>query len=682
MCGITGMLGHDRTGAIHIIHTMTRALRHRGPDGEGYVWFRDVTSLAQVAGGAETAEDLWDRELLYAPRTHVEDCLSATAQIALGHRRLAILDLSATGHQPMCDPSAGSWIVYNGEVYNFPEIRRRLEGLGRRFVSESDTEVILAAYQEWGEECLGEFNGMWAFAIWDRSRGTLFAARDRFGVKPFYYCFDEQFFLFASEIKALLASGMMERNVNEQRLFEYLERGLTDHSSETLFANVSQLLPGHFLKLRLDDWKLEISPYYELRTEQPSLHRQGEKALAASLRSRLEDAVRLRLISDVPVGTCLSGGLDSTSVACLLHRFAHQDGLRCPDYQRTFSVVYGNAEMDETPYIDEVVRTIHSKHDYTTVTAQDLLRDLQQFVGQQDEPFDKIGVFAQWQVYKLVHSCGVKVTLDGQGGDELFAGYDDYFADYYDLLLRQKHLATWCRELAAYAVHHGITNAGAFVPTWRRAARSVIPQWVFPSRPARSEIAPCPFPWLSKDFWFEWQRRRAASADGDRRLATLGQRLRYSVQVESIPHSLRLCDRNAMAHSVESRFPFLDYRLVEWAFSLPDRLKIRFGQTKYILRQAVRGVMPERVRRRQDKMGFYLVLSEWLRREPLRSFVLDMAESSSAGSRPYFDPEGCRQGVRRFLEGGPYHHFWRWLNTELWLRQRVDQASRVAGGVR
>lgn len=671
MCGIAGILCRQGKVPVIQIQKMTSLLRHRGPDDEGYLWWPELSDQPILAGGEDTPPAVWQSRLPYSPQVHIEEARSQSAQILLGHRRLGILDLTETGHQPMGNPQKTLWILHNGEVYNFPEIRDQLRTLGYPFLSDTDTEVILYAYQEWGEECLHRFNGMWAFVLWDAQKGELFAARDRFGVKPFYYFFNSDYLLFASEIKALLISGLIPSEPNHPLIYDYLVYGLTDHTPETLFKGINSLPAGHWLRLNLKKWKLVLQRYYQIpfvsspTSYSPSPFQSPEEEAKQKLRSLLQEAVATRLISDVPVGTCLSGGLDSSSIACLLHHLTPDKNLRCPDYQRTFSVIYEDDRLDETPYIDQVVAQIQSQHYYTTVTPKDLLQDLDAFIWHQEEPFDKVGVYAQWHIYKLVKATGTKVTIDGQGGDELFGGYLEYFRDYYRALLKRGQLVRLTEELFPFLIRHRCAGLSLILPTWRGIIRRLL-QGFAPSASQKGwYFSNFPMPCgLSKDFYLQYWDRFPRSGG----YTSLTQKLLVSFSQESIPPSLRISDKNAMAHSVESRFPFLDYRLVEFAFSLPDPFKIRRGETKYLLRRTMEDLLPTPISRRQDKRGFWLVLSDWFRQKPLNSFLQDLFASSSFQQRPYWNSSLCQQEFLQFLRGKPYQGFWRWVNLELWLR--------------
>ncbi len=670
MCGIAGILCRHGKVPVAQIRKMASLLRHRGPDDEGYLWWSEPSGQPFLAGGEDTPPAVWQSQLPYSPQVHIEEARSQSAQILLGHRRLSILDLTEAGHQPMGNPQRTLWILHNGEVYNFPEIREQLRSLGYSFLSDTDTEVILYAYQEWGEECLHRFNGMYAFALWDARKGELFAARDRFGVKPFYYFFNPDYLLFASEIKALLISGLTPFEPNDPLIYDYLVYGLTDHTPETLFRGINSLPAGHWLRLSLKEWKPVLHCYYPipftilLTSHSPSFQSSEEEA-RQKLRSLLQDAVAVRLISDVPVGTCLSGGIDSSSIACLLHHLTPNKNLRCPDYQRTFSVIYGDDRLDETPYIDQVVAQIQSQHHYTTVTPKDLLQDLDTFIWHQEEPFDKVGVYAQWHIYKLVKATGTKVTIDGQGSDELFGGYLEYFRDYYRALIRQGQFVRLMDELLPFLIRHRYAGLSLILPTWRGVVRRLLKGFALVTSQKGQRFfnlhPPCG---LSNDFYLQYRDRSLGSGG----YLSLTQKLLASLTQESIPPSLRIGDKNAMAHSVESRFPFLDYRLVEFAFSLPDSFKIRRGETKYLLRRAMEDLLPKAISHRQDKRGFWLILSDWFRQEPLRSFLQDLFASSSFQQRPYWNGSFCQQEFLRFLRGKPYQGFWRWVNLELWLR--------------
>jgi asparagine synthase (glutamine-hydrolysing) len=656
MCGITGLWNLDphRWIAPALVQTMTTTLRHRGPDDEGYLFANPQTGALLLAGGATTDPAL---QLPAVQTLH-----GATGyNFAFGFRRLAILDLSPAGHQPMSTVDGRYWMVYNGEIYNYRELRTELGTLGCSFRSGTDTEVILNAYAMWGEGCLGRFNGMWAFALWDTVTQRLFCARDRFGVKPFYYLWDGARFAFASEIKALLHLPDVVWQPNDALIFDYLRYGRTDHTLETFFQQIHQLSPGHTLTVDATGHPA-VRPFYTLDLDQPLLDITSEQA-AARFSELFEDAVRLRLRSDVPVGTCLSGGLDSSSIVCVANRLLQHDqsdaARSMGERQKTFSSCYEDPRFDERQFIKTVLDQTGAEANYTFPSGEKLLEVLPRLVWHQDEPFGGLSIYAQWCVMELAAARGVTVLLDGQGGDELLAGYHPCFDYFWGGLLRRGQWTELGRELRAYQQQYGaplpylaLRTVRPFAPVnlqgiarrWERGSLGIAPE----------------FERFYSERTYEFIERGTDPLRG-----YLGQLIRYS-----IPMLLRFEDRNSMAHSIEARVPFLDYRLVEYAFSLPPEQKIHRATTKVVLRKAMQGVLPEAVRGRKDKMGFVAPERVWLANE-LRSWIEELVHSPSFNDRPYFDTTQIKQALADHVAGRRdlSKLAWRWLNLELWLQQ-------------
>jgi len=439
VCGITGFVllqpGERLVSEdFASIRAMTATLRHRGPDDAGFVTGNWQTSIAVAGFGADTPCEIRESAFSFSPHTSLETLASEPIEhgynFALDHRRLAILDLSAAGHQPMAAADGGIWLVHNGEIYNFEEIRSELVALGHRFVSRTDTEVIIAAYAQWGEGCLSRFNGMWAFVLLDLRARRLFCSRDRFGEKPFFYYLDREVFAFSSEIKGLLQSHRVSRTLNEQTIFEYLTTGKTDRRSSTFFSNIAQLRGGEALIVSLASTLAPPQPrrYWDIDpTIPPAISR---RAACADFRDLLEDSIRLRLMSDVPLGACLSGGLDSSSIVCLADRMRPKIN--------TFSSRYKDSPHDEGEYIDAVLEKTSVTPHFTYPSVADLIEDVESLVYHQDEPFGSLSIFAQWSVFKLVRETGVVVTLDGQGPDEMLGGYHAAFPLFMAGLLHQR----------------------------------------------------------------------------------------------------------------------------------------------------------------------------------------------------------------------------------------------------
>lgn len=670
MCGIAGVvLLRSRSTDVGLLLRMSQAIRHRGPDDEGFL-FGDASSGAYwISGGPDTPEAVFAAGLPYTPRRADLAVAEGGYDLGLVSRRLAILDLSAAGHQPMANESQTLWITYNGEVYNYKEIRSELKSTGHRFFSESDTEVVLHAYEQWGPACLHRFNGMWAFALWDRGNRRLFCARDRFGVKPFYYFWDGSTFVFASQIKAILASGLVQARPYEPAIYDYLLYGLVDHEPTTCFEGIKQLPPGHYLTLDLSRGTLQITKWYELPAGPERRDRLADKEYVQQFYELFRDAVRLRLVSDVPVGTCLSGGLDSSSIVCMVDRIMREEGAKLGglDQQHTFSARYEDPAHDEGPFIEAVVAKTQVRAHAVYPTGDELVRDLQMLVRVQDQPFGSTSIYAQWRVFQLARESGVTVTLDGQGGDEILAGYHSYYAPYLASLLRSVQVASFGRELYAWHALHGYPLLKGMGAT----ARALLPPaWKTMVRKSLTQVA-------RHGVGALWKGARSLglkdAADGQVLPSDAFSCALYFGIKRGLPALLRYEDHNSMAHGIESRTPFLDYRLVELALQTPHRLKIRHGVTKILLREAMRGILPEKVRTRVDKVGFSTPEAEWFR-GPMVQVIADVFRSSSFRARPYFDCNQVEQVFRAHVERkrNASNLIWRWLNLELWLRQYID----------
>ncbi|MFA6226676.1 MAG: asparagine synthase (glutamine-hydrolyzing) [Methanoregula sp.] len=610
MCGIAGQYCLDgEEPDAKLLSVMSERLTHRGPDGEG---------------------------------------IHISGPVALAHRRLAIIDLSDEGLQPMTSEDGTLWLVFNGEIYNFVELREELIQNGHQFHSKSDTEVILHAYEEWGHECLNRFNGMWAFALWDSRRQELFCARDRFGIKPFYYAHAGNSFLFASEIKALLAHPAIGTKPDDATLGTYLAWGVLDHSERTMFDGILQLRPAHAMVVTKDGaqppfryWDVKVNA--EIRSTVP------DAEVAAKLRSLLLDATSIHLRSDVAVGTCLSGGIDSSALTAIINGLIREEapagvGVR----QKTFSVVFSDKRFDEGRYIDEVVTATGVDAHRTEPSPEKLWVDIDRLVYTQDEPFGSLSIYAQYCVMRLARE-EVKVVLDGQGADELLAGYLAYQGSFIGGLLRSFHVLTGLQEIGGSLRHH------------RRFFRSAAEQLFV--RKSRRGLLKCTAPPVYRY--------------GGR----LDEVLYRELTSTNLPALLHYEDRNAMAFSIESRVPYLDVRFVEYAASLPLDQKIRNGITKIALRNAIKGIIPESIRNRMDKMGFVIPEEVWMKEE-LRPFVLELLSSEEFQKRPYWDANAVVRNYLSFLEGkSPYSpEVWRIVCAELWLRKFFDLPALASSG--
>jgi len=649
MCAIAGL--YQVSGQAvdpAMLERMVRLQAHRGPDGEGYVLLDASGREKPVATRGRLMESFGSPSHQYA--------------IGFGHRRLAIIDLSSLGHQPMATEDGRCWVTYNGEIYNHIELREELCGKGHRFRSASDTEVLLAAYREWGEACVTRFNGMFAFALWDGDRHRLFCARDRLGVKPFYYFWDGARFAFASEIKGLLAAGIRP-SPNHRAVFDYLDGAYLDYSSGTFFEGIEQLPPAHYLTV---DTQVTVQRYWDLPSPGESTFSMREAA--DRFRELFHDAVRLRLRSDVPIGTCLSGGLDSSSIVCVANELMF-GGHAVPrelvgERQKTFSSCFEDPAYDERRFIAPVLERTRAEAHYTFPDPKELAATVSQLVWQQDEPFGSTSIFAQWNVMRLASQCGVKVLLDGQGADELLAGYHGFFGARFADLTTDRRWGLLVRELTACRRLHGPIPRHVF----SNLARALLPGVLV--RLVRDRVTGS-VDWIAADFRRQWGPVPAAPSVSASHLQNMQHQLLTGNGLRALLHYE---DRNSMAFGIETRLPFLDYRLVEFLYGLGPELKIQRGWTKAVLREAMQGILPEEVRRRSDKMGFVTPEDMWFRTS-LREMARDVLSDSRTRTRGYLNVDAALHEFEDHLAGRKNISFtiWRWLNLELWSRRFVDR---------
>lgn len=660
MCGIAALFSSDPLPLDNLIQSMTTAVRHRGPDGEGFAIFSARDFATTVLGGVDTPVGTYDARIAYAPIRDAKPVSDAVA--ALGHRRLSIIDLTPAGHQPMCTADRHFWIVYNGEIYNYVELRRELELLGHSFGSHSDTEVILSAYRQWGEQCLERFNGMFAFVLVDRMQRRVFAARDRFGVKPLYYWVSSAGLVaFASEIKQFTGLPGWRPIVNGPRAYDFLNWGLFDHTSETLFSNVRQLRGGEYVSCSIDELGkgIVVKRWYNLApADSPSSHEEA----AGGLRSLLEDSVRLRLRADVPVGSCLSGGLDSSSIVCLANRLLRQ--VNADALQKTFSARSTDLRVDEGAFIDAVVGSTGVGNFQIYPPLSGLFEVLPLITWHQDEPFGSSSIYAQWHVFRLAAEHNVKVMLDGQGADEQLAGYHGFYAARFGSLLRTLRLGKLASEMAEVRRVHamGAKQLLAY------AASTLLPEGLKQSvrhlagRPAVKPVE-----------WLDMRRLGVTPADPFLALGAKASSVRelslLQLLYTNLPMLLHWEDRDSMAHAVESRIPFLDYRLVEFVLGLPDDLKIAGATTKRVLREAMQGVIPEKIRIRTDKIGFATAEEAWVRQEcpeAFRAMLRDAMEASSGVLSPK-----ALDFLEEVIKGRRAFSFvpWRMISFGAWMKR-------------
>jgi len=606
MCGITGIVNFEGTQVEEpIISIMMQKMKHRGPDDEG---------------------------------VYIDN------NIALGFVRLSILDLSQAGHQPMFSHDKRFVIIFNGEVYNYIEIREELKE-DFDFTSGTDTEVILAAYQKWGAKCLDKFNGMFSIVIYDTKTKDLFAARDRYGIKPFYYYQDEERFLFASEIKSILP--LIKKEANDKIIFDYLLYNRTDHSEDTFFKGINKLKHGSFMTIKGN--KVEIKTWYKLSDKI-----QSQKALTPEqYRALFKDSLKLRLRADVPVGVSLSGGIDSSAVVSSLVKDFNLSELN------TFSAVYGkNEPSDESEYIEVFSSMVKNMH-YTYPTADTFFNDFESFIEAHNEPVPDIGPYAQYKVMELA-AKNVTVTIDGQGADEQLAGYHYFFGSYYRELIRGFRWGRFITENIQYIRKHKSLNALKYFLYY------ILPESI--QSKANSNV----FLSINKDF-INNHKKESTIGEALYNPKSLNESLFQHFE-SKLEHLLKWEDLNAMHFSIESRVPFLDYRLVEVTLCTPSFQKINKGETKHILREAVKDILPKKITNRKDKKGFTSPRDKWFKTEQFKRFIVELLNSESFQSRKYFDKDTALNQYSLHLDGkiDASKEIWKWINIEIWFRKFID----------
>jgi asparagine synthase (glutamine-hydrolysing) len=664
MCGIAGFASATPIQTA-VITRMTTPIRHRGPDDEGYIVFSNPKNEPFVCGGLDTPTDVYNREWQYSPGHTIDSIDSNYVTLAFGHRRLSIVDLSPRGHQPMSYHGARYWITYNGEIYNHVELRTELEALGHRFSSNSDTEVLIASYAQWGEQCLRRLNGMWAFTIYDCAESTIFLSRDRFGVKPLYYWISPKgIFAFASEIKQFERVPGWSARINRQRAYDFLVFGLTDHTSETLFQGVFQLKPGH--SITIDVTKIdELSPNSEVDSKRwyslrPAQFTGTFEDACEAFKKLFVDSVMLRLRADVPVGSCLSGGLDSSSIVCVMNRLLTRQNAN--GIQKTFSACSDFEQFDERKWIEMVLNQTGVDAHYTYPSIEELFQESRKITWHQDEPFGSTSIYAQWEVFKLASRVGLKVMLDGQGADEQLAGYHGFFGARLAGLFKDLHWLELIREALAMRRYHSYS----LLTSAKFLLNHLLPHSIADvlKRSSGHDHA--------KPAWLNLQalgvepidpKYLTGARDGNLTLLSISQVTRSGLQM-----LLHYEDRNSMAHSIESRVPFLDFRLVELVIGLPDQFKLARGVTKRVLRGAMAGILPEPIAQRVDKMGFVTPEEIWLcQRAPQhwRSMVIEAIDRAGG----IIEGETFNQYLEKVIDGTVPFNFlpWRVVSFGQWL---------------
>lgn len=661
MCGISGIIS-TKSFNLAELKNMTDVIRHRGPDGEGFVAFAENGEVF-LTGGKDTSPEVWAHESAYQPLQ--EPINNEQNWVAgFGHRRLSILDLSPCGHQPMAYADGRYWITFNGEVYNYKEIGAELKEKGHHFHSEGDTEVILAAYAEWGAGCIERFSGMWAFAIFDRQQQEIFMARDRFGIKPLYYWFSPTGTMaFASEIKQFTKLEGWQARLNPQRAYDYLVYSITDHTEETMFAGVFQVPGGHYFKAKVGEIQPDsagtISPvkWYDLHHKPYT----GTLEAAATEFNRLfKQAVDLHLRSDVPVGSALSGGLDSSAIVCEVNNILKGQGAE--GLQRTFSSCATDERYSEKNWVDIVVGQTKVDAYFVYPEQEEIFPLLAKLTWQHDEPYQSQSAFLGFHVFQLAAENGVKVLLNGQGADEYLGGYGQFTTARYHALFTAGKWAELLKD---------IREAGRYGPiSYKNMLKNMLYSFA-PANLKKRLAGSIGFYKPIKDL-INMDALRARDEHPFDRIPVKQNSVqdvsRHFTFFSTLPKYLKWEDRNSMASSVEARVPFLDHRLVEFTYSLPDEYLEFGGETKRVLREGLKDILPEQIRNRKDKKGFVTPEERWVKEDSpalFRSKIEAAIESTNGIIKPsalnYFDDQV--QGKIPFD-----YTYWRLIQFGEWMK--------------
>lgn len=619
MCGIAGIYNLDGKMIDRcLLERMTRMLKHRGPDDKGYY---------------------------------------VNGNLGFGHRRLFILDPSPAGHQPMCNSDGTLWITYDGEIYNYVELRSELKKLGYAFRSNTDTEVILAAYEAWGEKCLRRFNGMFAFALWDSRNQRLFCARDCFGLKPFYYYYDGRTFLFASEIKALLEADI-ERKPYEPLVYQYL----VSHDvflvkpEDTFFEGIKQIPHAHYLLV--DRNHISIRRYWDLDPKN-RVKFSSDEEYAVRFRELFEDSLRIRLQhGEYSVGALLSGGIDSSSIVCLASRMLRESS---GEPLQTFTSCSQYKEHDEREFVEYVIRSTGAKANYVFPDENRLFEEIERVLWHYDEPFGSIQQYALWDVMRATSNAGIRAILDGTGSDLILGGeINSVFHIYLGELLRHFKWGEYIRDLNAYV------HLYDFPKRFELISKSFMRAFLAPKTVAtlKKYLKSQPsLKFLCSDFVKAHQND---SLYYEKKYA-LAMHNEFYLPLADTQSLFKIWDRNGMAHSVQVRCPFRDHRLVERIFSFPPEQKVGRGISKLVLRNSMKGIVPERVRLRHKK-PWSAPADIWLLRDAGKTLIEGVISSTEFGEWGYFNVDAVKQGYQQFLMGNMNlaTPIWRWINTYCW----------------
>lgn len=664
MCGLSGIINKNGFDA-QSIKAMLDLIKHRGPDDEGYLLLDGDHSLPTCFGGPSTPNEVYSFESGYKPSDSIERNNILRPTLAFAHRRLSILDLSAAGHQPMSYANGRYWIIFNGEIYNYLEIKDELISKGYIFISHSDTEVILAAWQHWGVDCQHKFNGMWAFVIYDCEEEEIFMSRDRFGIKPLYYWFaPDGSFCFGSEIKQFTIYPGWGARINPQRAYDYLIYSYTDHTDETMFLGVNQIPGGHYFKSKINrilpnKGKIVFTRWYVL-TRKPY---QGSFEDAAKEFERLfKSSIDLHCRADVPVGTALSGGIDSSAIVCEMNNILREQGAE--HLQKSFSSCSQDARYDEKRWMDIVINSTSIDAHFVYPKLEDVFKMASDLIWIHDEPYQSQSAFLGYHVFALAKANNVKVLLNGQGADEYLGGYGQF---------TNTRFTEKIRNFEWVAVYNEIRNPHNFCHYSKLSLLKAYLSGKLPFSLKAYLISHFEKTLLEKRKLINNRVLGAREIDANKTipvdLKNVSNISVHGIFYSTLPKYLKWEDRNSMSNSVEARVPFLDYRLVEFAYNLPDDYLDFGGETKRILRYALRNILPEKIKNRKDKKGFITPEEKWVR-EDNPALFRQKTKEAIAITKGIIKPEALEY-FDKLVDGKiPFNYtYWRLILFAEWVKR-------------
>lgn len=662
MCGISGIINSDRSGfAVSDLKAMTDVITHRGPDGEGYILF-DGNNKPTVLGGKDTPVAVYECGMPYQPSGLIDESKNSFA-IAFGHRRLSIIDLSPFGHIPMCYNNERYWITFNGEIYNYQVIRKELEALGHHFISHTDTEVILAAYSQWGVDCLHHFNGMWAFSIYDTVSGEVFLARDRFGIKPLYYWVSENgAFCFGSEIKQFTTLPGWKATLNSQKAYDFLVYNMSDHTDETMFNKVFQIPAGHYFKSSIQDihagknGRVEIKKWY--RPQYKGFRGTFEEA-AKGFHRHFKESVKEHLVADVPVGSALSGGMDSSAIVCEVNEILREkaDGSK----QKTFSYCTSDERYNEKKWMDEVIAATNVDANYVFSNGDEVFKHANKLVWHLDEPNQSQSELATWEIYKAGKDNNVKVLLSGQGADEYISGYEAFMTFRWLQLFKKLKFKKLNKD-----IEQNQTFKKQSIPkTYFRLSYFLMPRWIRRYFSRNTSYYKMMMSLVSVKNLRSTEKHPFDSIPyRDNSIFNIAcrQLLHYPLQ-----KYLHFDDRLSMSNSVEARVPFLDHRLVEFTTQLPADYLDGIGEPKKIIKYGLKDILPEKIRNRFDKIGFVTAEEKWVKETHTAEFR-QMLEKAVKNSKGIIKPDALDYFDNICAGKLPFDYtYWRLISFGIWM---------------